>query len=234
VADFRSADMAVGGQGAPLAPFFHQAFFDGQRRAILNLGGIANLTVLGDTLLGFDTGPGNALMDAWCMKHRQQPYDEAGQWARSGQVMPALLTACLADPFFAKHGPKATGRDYFCLAWLEAKMADGPYAAVDVQATLLALTVASVVLALTQSRRAIRTLILCGGGVRNVALVEALQQALPHLILEDTSSYGVGPDWVEAMGFAWLASERMANRAIATQTVTGATRPVVLGGIYQV
>ena len=155
-------------------------FLQGQT-AILNIGSIANLTLLGDVLLGFDTGPGNALMDAWCMAHRQQPYDDAGQWAESGQVIPALHDACMADPFFAKKGPKATGRDYFSLAWLQEKIGHNAYAPADVQATLLALTVASVVLALQQCQQPLETLIVCGGGVHNVVLMQALREALPQL-----------------------------------------------------
>ena len=140
----------------------------------------------------------------------------------------------MADPFFAKKGPKATGRDYFSLAWLQEKIGHNTYTPADVQATLLALTVASVVLALQQCQQPLETLIVCGGGVHNVVLMQALRKALPQLAVHDTAFYGIGPDWVEAMGFAWLAAERMANRAIATQTVTGAARPVVLGGVYHV
>ena len=234
VADFRSADIAVGGQGAPLAPFFHEAFFSAPNRAVLNLGGIANVTILGSPLIGFDTGPGNALLDAWCMQHQGQPFDQGGQWASTGRVVPSLLTQWLTDPFFLQAAPKSTGRDHFNLSWLAGHLVGTSHRPEDVQATLVQLTAQSVSLALNAYHHRINNMLLCGGGVYNSVLLSALRHALPSVALTVSDAHGVGARWVEAMGFAWLASERMANRAIATQSVTGASRPVVLGGVFHV
>lgn len=235
VADFRRRDVAAGGQGAPLAPAFHAACFSApdEVRAVLNLGGIANLTVLspGDPVRGFDTGPASGLMDAWCQRHLGSAYDRDGDWARSGQLDPALLERLLADPYFALPAPKSTGRETFQLHWLERQLR-GDEAPADVQATLLALTARTVADAVRRECPRATRVIGCGGGVHNRALVEALTTALAPIRWETTATHGVSPDDVEAMLFAWLARERLEGRPGNRMEVTGARGPRVLGAIW--
>lgn len=232
VADFRRMDLAAGGQGAPLVPAFHHACFahPTENRVILNIGGIANLTVLpanDGEVLGYDTGPGNGLMDAWISLHQGQPFDAEGQWAAQGEVQAELLETWRADPYFALPYPKSTGRDYFHLAWLGQPNA----APQDVQATLLALTVETIVTAI-QPHHPTRVLV-CGGGARNAYLMQKLQAALDSIPVTTTEPFGLPPDWVEAACFAWLARERLADRSGCLPTVTGAASPVILGGVYR-
>ncbi len=237
VADFRAKDLAAGGEGAPLAPLFHRAVFTSAQhaRVIVNLGGIANISVIAGNhdFLGYDTGPANALMDYWIDRHLHQPIDLQGQWAASGQVIDALLELMLEDPYFAAPEPKSTGREYFNGAWLESRLAEltGPVAPADVQATLLELT-ASTVATEIENQLAAEQVYVCGGGVHNAALMKRLQQLLPDSEVASTASLGIPPDWVEAMTFAWLARQRLAGIAQDTPAITGATRPVVLGGVY--
>jgi len=239
VADFRRKDMVAGGEGAPLAPAFHHWLFSHptEYRMVLNLGGIANLTVLPPTqhpaaVVGFDTGPGNALLDGWCQRHLGQPYDHRGNWSRSGSCHEPLLRALLDDAFFQATPPKSTGRERFNLNWLSQRLRDFAHCApVDVQATLLELTARSVAQAIDRWGCGTE-LYLCGGGVENRALVDRLQAALPGRRIHSTELLGLPPQWVEAATFAWLARQRLLGRPGNLPSVTGARRPVMLGGVY--
>lgn len=238
VADFRRRDMAAGGQGAPLLPGLHAALLHdaSEERAVLNLGGIANLTLLPrqGPVRGFDCGPASCLLDAWCALHRGAPYDRGGEWAREGRIDRALLDRLLADPWFALPAPKSTGREVLNLDWLRARGAErlDQLAAADVQATLLALSVETVATALLREQPSTQRLLACGGGVHNAALLDALQQRVPGVRLQSSAEFGVHPDLVEAMGFAWLAHATLGGRAGNLPAVTGARGPRVLGGIY--
>jgi len=235
VADFRSRDIAAGGQGAPLVPAFHASVFgDPQKhRAILNVGGIANLTDLnpGQPVRGFDCGPGNLLLDAWIERHQGQRYDEAGQWASRGQVLPELLRRLLADAFFAADPPKSCGRDEFNLPWLERHLSGGERAE-DVQATLLELTAVAATQAIDRWCGNPDELFVCGGGARNQALMARLQHHLPNRRVASTDSLGQPADWVEAVAFAWLAWRTLRGEPGNLAQVTGARGPRVLGAIY--
>lgn len=237
VADFRSRDVAAGGQGAPLVPAFHAAAFahPDRHRVVVNIGGIANLTDLppGGPVTGFDCGPGNMLMDAWCQRHTGRPYDENGAWAATGRVLPALLEALLAEPFFLQAPPKSTGRERFGLPWLERHLAP-EYAPQDVQATLLRLTVQTIHDAIVRHAPGVQEVWLCGGGARNTALVNSLRhafaaQAVPVAL---TDALGIAAEWVEALAFAWLAWRALQGEPGNLPTVTGAAHPCVLGAIY--
>ncbi len=234
VCDFRSRDVAAGGQGAPLVPAFHAACFarPGQHIAVLNLGGIANLTLLraDGEVLGFDTGPGNLLMDLWCQRHRGMPYDEGGRWAASGRVDAALLQSMLCEPYFSRLPPKSTGRDLFDAAWLDRYPAPEP---ADMMATLTELTASSVVQALQRHGGEATELLVCGGGAFNTLLMSRLRDLLGAAVgMHSTAAVGVPPDQVEALAFAWLASAFVARRAGNLPAVTGATGPRVLGALY--
>ena len=239
VADFRRRDVAAGGQGAPLAPAFHAAMLphDGQARVVLNLGGIANITLLpaerGTPLRGFDTGPASCLLDAWTVRHRGQRYDRDGAFAAAGRVDAALLERLLAEPYFVLPPPKSTGREVFHLTWLDTHLAGGVLAPSDVQATLVALTARSVADAIATHAPATTEVLVCGGGVHNPVLMRALADALARRRVASTASVGIDPDFVEAMLFAWLARERMAGHALENlYGVTGARGRRVLGGVY--
>ncbi|HXH01766.1 MAG TPA: anhydro-N-acetylmuramic acid kinase [Candidatus Competibacteraceae bacterium] len=240
VADFRRRDLAAGGQGAPLAPGFHNAFFrrTGETRVVVNIGGIANISILpGDAaqpVSGFDTGPGNTLLDIWAERHLGTPLDRDGTWGGSGQVIPKLLAVLLADPYFTLPAPKSTGREHFHLDWLAAQLAiwGGAIEPRDVQATLAALTVESIAASVRVAASDCRRLLVCGGGVHNRQLMTGLTAALPGVVVESTAAHGIDPDFLEAMGFAWLARETLAGRPGNLPEVTGARGPRVLGGIY--
>ncbi len=239
VADFRRRDVAAGGHGAPLAPAFHAAMLarDASTRVVLNLGGIANITVLsgdaGRPLRGFDTGPASCLLDAWAERHRGTPYDAGGAFAASGCVDTILLERLLADPYFAAPPPKSTGREVFHLRWLEPHLAGRAIAAEDVQATLLALTARTVADAIRAHAPDAREVYACGGGVHNPVLMRAIGDALAPLPLASVAALGIDPDFVEAMTFAWLARERVARRAAPNvDSVTGARGPRVLGAVF--
>jgi anhydro-N-acetylmuramic acid kinase len=237
VCDFRTRDVAAGGQGAPLVPAFHaERFGDStEARAVLNLGGIANLTLLPPhgTVRGFDTGPANALLDAWCVRHRAQPFDQEGRWAASGAVVDSLLASMLADPYFDRPPPKSTGRDLFNMPWLERQLAtQAPRPPVDVQATLAELTARSVAQALQQHAPATRRLLVCGGGAHNTHLMSRLALLLPSVAVQTTASHGVDPELVEATAFAWLARAFVERLPGNLTEVTGATGPRVLGALY--
>jgi anhydro-N-acetylmuramic acid kinase len=233
VADFRRADVAAGGQGAPLLPALHAAVLADPRvsRAILNLGGIANVSLLvpGQPVWGFDTGPANCLLDAWSARVRGTPRDDGGAWATSGRVDPSLLCDLLSDPYFALPPPKSSGREVFNLEWLDARLPVGLDPA-DVQATLLQLTARSIADALRP--HAVRELYACGGGVHNIALMAALRTTLPRVKVDTTAALGLDPDFVEAVGFAWLARARLENLPGNLPSVTGACGPRILGGVY--
>jgi anhydro-N-acetylmuramic acid kinase len=239
VADFRRRDVAAGGQGAPLAPAFHAAMLGRSDvpRVVLNLGGIANITILpvaGNAVLrGFDTGPASCLLDAWTQRHLGKPYDVEGTFAISGKVNDALLSRLLADPYFALPPPKSTGREVFHLTWLQAHLENTTITPADVQTTLVALTARSIADAVRAHAVATREILVCGGGVHNPVLVAAIAAALAPIKVASTAALGIDPDFVEAMTFAWLARERLAGRAAENaHAVTGARGPRVLGGIY--
>jgi anhydro-N-acetylmuramic acid kinase len=235
VSDFRSRDIAAGGQGAPLVPAFHDKVLRHTdiHRAILNIGGIANLTDLapGKTTTGFDSGPGNLLMDAWIAKHQSKPYDKDGAWATSGKVLPDLLQKLLAEPFFEAAPPKSTGRDLFNLAWLE-KHLDGNEIAADVQATLLALSAESIAAAVQDYCGGTKEIYVCGGGAHNGALLSHLQHALAQCRIQKSDVLGIDADWMEAIAFAWLAQQTLHLHPANLPAATGAKHPCVLGAIY--
>jgi anhydro-N-acetylmuramic acid kinase len=239
VADFRSRDVAAGGQGAPLVPAFHQAVFAQTQghTCVLNLGGIANLTVLpataGDLLLGFDCGPGNALMDGWCQQHTGQAFDAAGAWAAGAEVEPGLLQAMLAEPYFALPLPKSTGRDLFNQAWLDRHLAAFPgLDPQNVQATLAALTAHSCADSVRQVAPTCSTLIVCGGGAFNTHVMQLLQTLLPQVQVSRSDAHGLPAQQVEAAAFAWLARQTMRRAPGNVASVTGAKGPRILGAIY--
>jgi len=241
VADFRRRDVAAGGHGAPLLPALHAALLHSpdESRAVLNLGGIANLTLLprasqdspGD-VRGFDTGPANALLDAWCERHTGASFDAGGAFAARGRVDDALLAQLLADPWFAQSPPKSTGREQFHLDWLQARLGQASPTPEDVQATLLELTAATIADALRATQPGTARVLACGGGVHNPQLLQRIAARLPGVVVESTAVHGVDPDFVEAMGFAWLARQTLASRPGNLPTVTGARGPRVLGAIH--
>jgi len=237
VSDFRSRDVAAGGQGAPLVPAFHEALFEERsgNQAVLNVGGFSNLSLIEPTrpVAGFDCGPGNVLMDAWIFQQRGEHYDRNGDWAQTGTVEPELLEALLSDPFFITQGPKSTGREVFNLPWLEQHLSHFPALAPEnVQATLLELTALTIVTALQSAQTDTEQLLVCGGGAHNSALMTRLAALLPGTTVASTASHGVDPDWVEAMAFAWLAHCCLDGIAANRPSVTGARGLRVLGAIY--
>lgn len=241
IADFRSRDMAAGGQGAPLVPAFHAAqFATDSTRVVLNLGGIANITVLhaDGTVSGFDTGPANMLMDTWTQQHLQQAFDADGAWAASGRLLPQLLEHMLKDPWFALPAPKSTGRDDFNTRWLQQQLiafygVDTEHwpAAADVQATLLQLTAHSVAASIYSYAPGVQDVLVCGGGAKNAALMSALAEALPCPVSR-TDAHGLPAQWVEAAAFAWLAWCYDNKKTAGLPAVTGARHPTILGCRY--
>ena len=238
VADFRNMDIAVGGQGAPLAPAFHQFQFRHahKNRIILNIGGMANITVLPAdknlAVTGFDTGPGNALMDDWARQHLNVDMDKDGEWASSGQSDQTLLNEMLNDDYFKKSPPKSTGIEYFNLDWLGSF--DFSLKPEDIQATLLALSVKTISQAINQYAANTDEVLVCGGGIHNKATMHALRQHLIDCNVVSTSEYGLDPDCIEAVTFAWLAKRRIENKPGNLPSVTGATEAVLLGTIHEV
>ena len=260
VSDFRRRDMAVGGQGAPLVPAFHQALFatSDSTRVLLNLGGIANITVLpananlinanpandalvnNSPVIGYDTGPANLLLDAWTALHTDKDYDAGGAWAQSGQVVEPLLNQLIEHPFFARTYPKSTGREDFNLAWLQSELqkfdqasAHIRYSSADVQATLTELTAMSASMQINMFIKANEnsSVYVCGGGALNDYLMTRLQAHLPHCKVETTASLGLNPAWVEAVAFAWLARQTLMGETGNLPAVTGASKGVVLGQV---
>ena len=241
VADFRSRDVAAGGQGAPLVPAFHAALFGDADTdvAVLNLGGIANLSLLpaatqGEDVRGFDCGPANALLDHWCQRHRGQPYDADGAWSASGAVDPALLALCLQDPYFAQPLPKSTGRDLFNPGWLADRLArlSTPPRPEDVQATLAELTAHACADGLRHHAPRTQELLVCGGGARNADLMARLRRHLPGVAVQPTDARGLPAQQVEAAAFAWLAHLALRRLPGNLPAVTGARGPRVLGAIH--
>ena len=240
VADFRRADIAVGGQGAPLVPAFHNAVFRSAQhdRVVVNIGGIANITVLPKdathAVTGFDTGPGNVLLDAWAERHLGKRMDEDGRFAASGQVHEKLLHTLLNDDYFSLTPPKSTGREHFNIAWLDAVLKN--YSGVtpsDIQATLCDLTAASIAQAIRHYAPHTSEVLICGGGAHNVHLMQRLRARLSQCAVESTEKHGINPDWVEAMAFAWLAKQTLEGKPGNLPSVTGAKHAAVLGGIYK-
>ncbi len=242
IADFRSRDIAAGGQGAPLVPAFHKAVFASNQvnRALVNVGGIANITYLANTgeVCGFDSGPGNMLLDAWIKQHKNLDYDANGAWASTGEVMAPLLSAMLAEPYFALAPPKSTGRDLFNDAWLEKmlfvqKLPGANYRPQDVARTLVALTAHSIHDALIQDCSDVDEIYLCGGGAHNTLLKNSLQTLLSDKKVATTEALGIGVDWVEAIAFAWLARQCLRKETANLPKATGAKGARILGAIYQ-
>jgi len=234
IADFRRADVAAGGQGAPLLPALHAAIFSStETRVVLNLGGIANITILapGRDVLGFDTGPANCLLDAWALRHLGTTRDEGGAWAARGRVDRDLLATLSSDPYFSAAPPKSTGREYFNLDWLDARLRAN-VAPENVQATLLAFSADTIASAIRAGAPDVRAVFACGGGVHNPALMDALATRLAPSTLHTTATLGLDPDYVEAAGFAWLARARLAGTPGNIPSVTGARGPRTLGAIY--
>lgn len=237
IANFRQKDIALGGQGAPLTPVFHRALFHqpGERLAIVNIGGIANATIfdINGDITGFDTGPGNGLMDSWYQLHHPNAlhgYDKDGGWAQTGTLNETLLKRCLAEPYFSRQGPKSTGREYFHLSWLAAQLADLLVSPADVQRTLLELTARTIAQALVTEK--LKTCYLCGGGTHNPLLQKRLDELLPQTEVCSIAATGVDPDTVEALAFAWLAWCFTERQPVNLSTVTGARRNAILGAFY--
>lgn len=235
VSDFRSRDIAAGGQGAPLVPAFHDKILRHPdiQRVIVNIGGISNLTNLapGIATSGFDCGPGNLLMDAWCMQHLGQPYDANGGWAATGKVLPALLEKMLGEPFFALPPPKSSGRDLFNMAWLHRRL-QGNERPEDVQATLLELTCLTIADSIIERCGGAQEIYLCGGGAHNSTLLNRLAALLPNCTVQTTNVLGVNSDFLEAIAFAWLAQQNLLGIPANLPIVTGAAHPCILGAIY--
>lgn len=238
VADFRRRDIALGGQGAPLTPAFHQNLFrnDKENRIIVNIGGIANLTWLPadltQTVVGFDSGPGNTLLDAWINHQQQLPYDQQGQWAAGGQIIPELLDKLLADPYFAKPFPKSTGREHFNLNWLNAHLQQltQRWLPDDVQTTLTELTAITIIDAIKQLTNN-GPILICGGGIKNRYLMQRLSIQGRNFQIASTADYGIDPEWIEAAAFAWLAKQTLDGQPGNLPSVTGATKSSILGAI---
>jgi anhydro-N-acetylmuramic acid kinase len=240
IADFRRRDIAHGGQGAPLVPAFHQALFASTRvnRAIVNIGGIANITVLSKRktvpLVGYDTGPGNGLLDAWIHLHRKVTHDVRGEWGAQGIMQKDLLDSMLRDSYFQQTPPKSTGREHFNLLWIKEHLhkVNRVIAAIDVQATLVELTAFTILQAIRQHINEGEILI-CGGGAHNLYLMTRLQLlAKPHFSINTTDIFGIAPDWIEAVAFAWLAKQTLTKKPGNSISVTGAAKEVILGGVY--
>ncbi len=240
VADFRRRDMAAGGQGAPMVPGFHEAVFrtHDRQRIILNIGGIANITVLpqntDDPVYGFDTGPGNTLMDVWCQQQQGHAYDNEGGWARGGAIDQILLSKFLDDPYFLQPPPKSTGPDYFSLKWLNKFVTSVDLDTRTIQTTLCELTAQSIAQAVHQFALVDTEVLVCGGGVRNLFLMERLAAVMPESRVRSTTDAGVDAAWMEAMAFAWLARQTLLGKPGNIPSVTGSRRSVVLGAIYPV
>lgn len=236
VADFRRRDMAAGGEGAPLAPAFHQAVFSHpiETRVIVNIGGIANITTLKGNKMsrGFDTGPGNALMDCWTTLHRGKPYDDQGLWAASGNSDTALFKQLISHPYFNQPPPKSTGREIFHLGWLNQELLNFPgIDPADIQATLLELTAVTIQQAINKETNRCDGIFVCGGGARNSALMQRLEQLCPAPVTS-TATLGIDPQQVEAAAFAWLAQQTLNRQPGNARAATGASHDVILGGVY--
>lgn len=235
VADFRTRDLVNGGQGAPFAPLYHQELFSQLDKdlALVNIGGISNVTFISPNQppRGWDVGPGNCLMDAWIHKHQGKSFDEEGGWASQGVIIEDLLTHISTDAFFSQPTPKSIGKEYFSLAWLTQFLSD-QYKPEDVQATLVAVTARSIADSVLNETLKIKELYLCGGGTHNRLLVQMLTRMLPEVAVGSVLDVGVNPDYLEAMMFAWFASQTLQKRPIDLRAVTGSKAPAILGAIY--
>lgn len=235
VADFRTRDLVLGGQGAPFAPCYHHVLFAQQDLplVLVNIGGIANITILrkNQQPVGYDTGPGNTLMDAWIKKNQDLSYDASGDWASTGNIIKPLLKRLLDDPYFKQASPKSIGIEYFSEHWLSSYL-ESDYLSEDVQATLVSLTALSIANAMRLDAPECKRVALCGGGVHNTCLLKQLKQALPEYTIESTQAFGVDPDYLEAMMFAWFAQQTMQNKAIDLTQITGSKKTSILGAIY--
>lgn len=240
IADFRRRDMTLGGQGAPLTPAFHNFLLrdEKENRWVLNIGGIANVTFLSENskqdVLGFDTGPGNTLLDNWCREHLKKPYDDKGEWAAGGTVNPELLSLLLIDPYFHSSPPKSTGPEYFNLKWLQESLDQlkKPALPQDVQATLLELTAKTIADAIQSMDAKPGSIWICGGGIHNQQLTNRLQSLCKDYSVKSTEVIGIHPDWIEAAAFAWLAQQTLHGKSGNLPSVTGASHSTILGGIF--
>ena len=232
VSDFRSGDIALGGEGAPFAPVFHQELFKSfkKKTAVLNLGGIANITILNGGTLGYDIGPANILMDLWIKKHKNKSFDEDSKWAREGEVDFSLLSRLLDEPFFSQNAPKSTGRELFSEEWLEDKLEGFFTKANDVQRTLLELSV--ITISKEVKKYNVELLLECGGGAKNDFFMELLAQKLDYIEVSNTDKFGVSGDFMEAMAFAYFAYKRVHNQSLDLKRITGASRDGILGALY--
>ena len=239
IADFRRMDMAAEGQGAPLVPAFHQSQFYSTEynRVILNIGGIANVTILPKdktaAATGFDTGPGNALLNDWNQRHQHSEYDNKGEWAANGKCIESLLLKLLEDDYFSKPPPKSTGREYFNLDWLENNYQVNTYNKTDVQTTLAHFSTHSIANAIVSYAPGTQQVFVCGGGINNSYLMDLLAKQFGSIEVNSTEQIGLHPDWVEATAFAWLARQRLLEKPGNLTSVTGANREVLLGAIYK-
>lgn len=234
VADFRTRDIVAGGQGAPFAPLFHQALAHNLTGplAFVNIGGIANISIVNnEDLIGYDTGPGNCLLDAWINQHLQVPYDKSGEWAAKGQVIESLLTDLLNDPYFSEAYPKSIGKEYFSLEWLHHHGVQA-FKAEDVQATLLRLTACSIAAHIQKHALKLTQVLICGGGVHNQRLMQELIALLPLCQVRSSAEIGIHPDYIEAHMFAWLAEKTLNMKAVSLKSITGSPHPLILGVIY--
>jgi len=237
VADFRRKDMAYGGQGAPLVPAFHESIFrdDEKNRVILNIGGIANITVLinNEKTYGYDTGPGNILMDTWIKENKDEKYDYNANWAVTGSLNKKLLENMLDDPYFSMAYPKSTGREYFNIGWIKRNITGfSDIKSQDIQKTLASLTSKTIADSVAAIKNHVEELIVCGGGVHNPLIMKQLKSFLPHTKILSASEYNIDPDYVEAAAFAWLAKRTIHKQSGNIPTVTGASKRTILGGIY--
>lgn len=244
IADFRSRDVASGGQGAPLVPAFHQELLSHEDidRIILNIGGIANITILPQlkselNASGYDTGPGNGLIDAWSSSNTEYSYDKNGDWGRSGKIIPEILNTLLNDNYFSKPPPKSTGKEEFNLKWLKSKLGDllTSERVEDIQATLTELTAKSIADSIARhnsNSTQFEDLYICGGGIHNLFLIERLQYHLPDIKIASTAELGIDPDWMEAIAFAWLAKQTLEGKTSNLPEVTGASGNRILGSIH--
>lgn len=234
VSDFRQKDIALGGQGAPLAPAFHKEIFSklNKQTAVLNIGGMANITFLENELIGYDIGVGNALLDYWISSKQNRPYDKDGEWAESGHANAELLQDMLSDPYFSKKAPKSCGRELFNKKWLQSHLDKYPHVInEDVQATLLELTAQSIVNEVKKTST--QLLIVCGGGAKNTALMKRISTRLKDIEVSVSDKYDVSSDFMEAMAFAWLAYKRVNKEEVDIKSVTGAKENSILGCIYE-
>lgn len=238
VADFRTRDLVLGGKGAPYAPLYHAVLFQNQINipmAIVNIGGISNVSYLfaDRDVSGYDIGPGNCLLDAWAQLHINKKYDQNGLWAASGKVIDSLLKKLLSDPYFFIALPKSISKEYFSLTWLKSYL-QGFENPADVQATLVAFTANSIAAAIKNIQPSIKQVVICGGGAHNVTLMREIQTKLPNILLDSSSKFGVDPDYLEAMMFAWLADKALSRTPVDLRNITGAKKPSILGAVYSV